>query len=251
MAIHDRVSERYYGLVNSVESHESTRARVHWICRSVTGQTVLDVGCSQGITAILLAREGLRVTGIDLEEKSIQYARQELAKESVSVRAKAQFKLMDITDWKGKGSFDSIILGEILEHFARPETLLEHAHRLLVDNGTLVVTVPYGYHPFYDHKQTFYAGNLAVCLNPYFEIQKVELQHKYLCCVARKRSHLKRGVLPDAPSLMAWMQFDCRQFALLEQQHQQAMERRKKSLDQLSEQLKTLRKEKADASQGG
>lgn len=75
LANRDQVNERYYGQINSEESHEATRNRIHWICRHVQGHTVLDVGCSQGITSILLAREGFEVTAIDLEEDSISYAK--------------------------------------------------------------------------------------------------------------------------------------------------------------------------------
>ncbi|MGG6314416.1 class I SAM-dependent methyltransferase [Paenibacillus macerans] len=244
MAIHDRVSERYYGQVNSEESHEATRARIHWICRAVTGSKVLDVGCSQGISAILLGREGLRVTGIDLEESSIEYARKELAKESAPVRSKVQFMVMDVTDMKGDRLFDTIILGEILEHFANPEILLNHAYRLLSDGGTLIVTVPYGYHPFYDHKETYYAGSLGVCINPWFEVTRMELQHKYLCCVAVKRPKVQPNAIPDVWKLMRWMSLDSNQFAMLEQKHLQAMNQRKKALDQALEQLRILRSKK-------
>lgn len=58
MVNHDRVNERYYGMVNTVKSQEATRARIHWICRHVSGNRMLDAGCSQGITSILLGREG-------------------------------------------------------------------------------------------------------------------------------------------------------------------------------------------------
>ncbi|MBW4840281.1 MAG: methyltransferase domain-containing protein [Paenibacillaceae bacterium] len=242
MVIHDRVNERYYGLVNSIESHEATRARVHWICRSVVGSTVLDVGCSQGIISILLAREGLRVTGIDLEEESIRYAKRELTKESGSVRENVKFLLTDVTEWKTNTLFDTVILGEILEHFANPSILLRQAFRLLKDDGTLVVTVPYGYHPFYDHKQTFYAGNLGASLDPWFEVNQIELQHKYLCCKARKRRVIKEDVLPDTSNLMAWIEFDSKQFKQLEKKYQDTMNYRKAAYDQAMQQLKKQKK---------
>ena len=44
MANHDRVSERYYGEINSEDSHEATRTRIHWMCREATGKRILDVG---------------------------------------------------------------------------------------------------------------------------------------------------------------------------------------------------------------
>lgn len=240
----DRVNERYFGLVNSAKSQDATRARIHWICRHVAGNRVLDVGCSQGITSILLGREGRRVVGIDLEEKAIQYARKELSGESGPVRSKVQFKVADVTEMPGKRLFDTVILGQILEHFANPGLLISQAYRLLGDGGTLIVTVPYGYHPFHDHKQTFYAGSLGVCLDPWFEIAGLEIQHNYLCCVAVKRREVRSKGLPDAAMLKAWVDFDSKRFAQIEREHLQAMEQRKKALEQAYEQLKQLRSDK-------
>ncbi|OAX50342.1 class I SAM-dependent methyltransferase [Paenibacillus sp. AD87] len=243
MANHDRVNERYYGEINSEESHEATRTRIHWMCREATGKRILDIGCSQGITSILLAREGFRVTGIDLEEESIRYAKQELAKESKPVQDKVDFRMLDITQWKGRTPFDTVLLGEVLEHFAHPETLLMNIHRLLQEKGTLVVTVPYGYHPFYDHKQTFYAGNLAMCLMPYFEVLKLEIHHKYLCCVARRRRETQLHVSPTTSQLTEWMKLDHVHFAAVEQNHLRLMNQRKKALDNAVEQVKRLRRQ--------
>ncbi|MET3208349.1 UNVERIFIED_CONTAM: 2-polyprenyl-3-methyl-5-hydroxy-6-metoxy-1,4-benzoquinol methylase [Paenibacillus sp. PvR008] len=66
MANRDQVNERYYGQMNSEESHEATRNRIHWICRHVQGHTVLDAGCSQGITSIDLIFLNSNVRPADL-----------------------------------------------------------------------------------------------------------------------------------------------------------------------------------------
>lgn len=246
MANHDRVNERYYGEINSEDSHEATRTRIHWMCREATGERMLDIGCSQGITSILLAREGFRVTGIDLEEESIRFAKEELAKESKPVRSKVDFRLMDITQWKERAVFDTVLLGEVLEHFAHPEKLLVQIHRLLHEKGTLVVTVPYGYHPFHDHKQTFYAGKLAMCLLPYFEVLKLEVHHKYLCCAARRRWEVNPYISPAPSEMKTWMELDYSHFAEIERSHLRLMNQRKKALDNAVEQVKRLRKQEAE-----
>lgn len=244
MVNHDRVNERYYGMVNTVKSQEATRARIHWICRHVSGNRMLDAGCSQGITSILLGREGRKVVGVDVEEDAIRYAQKELSRESGPVRSKVQFKLADVTELQVHQLFDTVILGQILEHFANPGLLISHAYRLLRDGGSLIVTVPYGYHPFHDHKQTFYAGNFGNCLDPWFEILQMELQHNYLCCVAVKRKEVRANALPNASLMKQWIEFDSERFVEIERQHLQSMEQRKKALEQAYEQLKELRKTK-------
>jgi 2-polyprenyl-3-methyl-5-hydroxy-6-metoxy-1,4-benzoquinol methylase len=83
--IHDRVAEAYYGLMGP-KFMRDTQNRIHWICRQIQGKNVLDVGCSQGIVPILLAREGLKVIGIDSSPKAIDEANRYLGIEPKQVR---------------------------------------------------------------------------------------------------------------------------------------------------------------------
>jgi 2-polyprenyl-6-hydroxyphenyl methylase/3-demethylubiquinone-9 3-methyltransferase len=52
----------------------------------VEGRRVLDVGCSQGIASILLAREGKTVWGVDREALAVESAKERLADEEEPVR---------------------------------------------------------------------------------------------------------------------------------------------------------------------
>ena len=88
--IHDRVAEAYYGLMGQ-QFMRDTQNRIHWICRQIQGKNVLDVGCSQGIVPILLAREGLKVIGIDSSPKAIDEANHYLASEPKQVRKHVSF----------------------------------------------------------------------------------------------------------------------------------------------------------------
>ena len=67
--VHDRITEAYFGQMGD-ELGRSSRERIHWICSHATGARVLDVGCSQGISANLLGREGKIVTGVDVARRS-------------------------------------------------------------------------------------------------------------------------------------------------------------------------------------
>lgn len=249
LANHDQVNERYYGLINSEESHEATRSRIHWVCRHTTGTTVLDVGCSQGITSILLAREGFKVNGLDLEDNSIRYAKEELGKESGPVRKRVRFQVKDIAEFeRPPGGFDTIILGEILEHYAQPDRLLTHAYRLLNKNGTIIITVPYGYHPFHDHKQTYYAGSLSAVIDPYFEEDSLEVHHKYLCFVGRKKLKSSDSGKPNASRLRKWMALDEEQFLRIEENHTRKMNQRKAALDRAVQRIRQMEQHETDTS---
>ncbi|WP_310550712.1 class I SAM-dependent methyltransferase [Paenibacillus glufosinatiresistens] len=241
MPNNDRVSERYYGQINSEDSHEATRSRIHWICAQASGSRVLDVGCSQGIASILLAREGFSVTGIDLDAASLRFARAERARESKPVRDHVAFQLASILDFTaGEHRFDTVILGEILEHFAHPGRLIARASGLLARGGKLIVTVPYGYHPYHDHKQTFYAGSLSRLLYPEFRECALEVRHKYLCYAGAKRGRPASPPAPGADRLRRWMELDEAEFLRIEQEQQRRMNQRKAALDRAAARLKQL-----------
>ena len=86
----DSIYEVYMDDMNK-EFTRKTRERIHWICENVQGSTVLDVGCSQGITSILLGRENKKVLGIDVEKKCIDFANDRLQLESDLVNKLVRF----------------------------------------------------------------------------------------------------------------------------------------------------------------
>ncbi len=174
----DRVSEVYSGQAMGPVFQRHLRARIHWMCSQARGPRVLDAGCSQGIAALLLGREGLEVVGVDVEPEAIAEAEQALAAEPEAVRSRVRFLVGNLLDPPADlGRFDSILAGELLEHLVQPERLVQRCWELLRDDGLLVVTVPFGLHPHPDHKQTFYLGGLVSTLSPYFVIERLRLLH--------------------------------------------------------------------------
>ena len=78
----DRINEAYKGELGE-EMKTAARERIFWICENTYGNKILDVGCSQGIVSILLAKDGKDVKGIDIESEQINYAVSELKKEDI------------------------------------------------------------------------------------------------------------------------------------------------------------------------
>src|ERR671925_376318 len=98
---------------------------------------LLDVGCSQGIASILCGRRGLRVLGVDNEEEQIEYARRDLAGEPPEVRERVRFEVgdarrLDLPD----AAFDSVLLGEVLEHLDDPAPVLAEVSRVARPGAT-------------------------------------------------------------------------------------------------------------------
>jgi ubiquinone/menaquinone biosynthesis C-methylase UbiE len=191
---HDRIAEVYEGTVGSREFQQVSRRRIHWMCAQVGGPDVLDVGCSQGIASILLAREGHRVVGIDREHEAIRAARERLDQEEAPVRERVEFRVgegraVGFAD----GSFDAVLLGEVLEHQLDPGTLLDEARRVLRPSGRIVITTPYGIHPYPDHKEPLYLSALLERLSPKLSIAETALVDRYAGVVAeRSKDHAPR-----------------------------------------------------------
>jgi 2-polyprenyl-3-methyl-5-hydroxy-6-metoxy-1,4-benzoquinol methylase len=184
---HDRIAEVYEGTVGSREFQQVSRRRIHWMCAQVGGPDVLDVGCSQGIASILLAREGHRLVGIDREHEAIRAARERLDQEEAQVRERVEFRVgegraVGFAD----GSFDAVLLGEVLEHQLDPGKLLDEARRVLRPGGRIVITTPYGIHPYPDHKEPLYLSALLERLSSKLSIAEIAMVDRYAGVVAER-----------------------------------------------------------------
>lgn len=162
--IQDKVYDAYYNKMGD-EFGQKVRERVHWIVQNTKGNEILEVGCSQGITSILLGREGKNVLGIDVSEFSIQEAQNNLEKEEEETKQLVQFEKANFFLKEFDKQFDVVILGEVLEHISDIHTFFQKVVDVTKDGGTIIVTTPFGINDFIDHKRTFY-------LKDFFELQQ-------------------------------------------------------------------------------
>jgi SAM-dependent methyltransferase len=91
---------------------------------------VLDLGCGTGGESRRLAALGCRVTGVDLSEASLAYARRHVPE--------ASFRLMDIRSLDfPAASFDGLLEAGVLFHFPKAEqaTILAEIARCLTPEG--------------------------------------------------------------------------------------------------------------------
>ena len=181
----DRVNEAYYDKMGEGFGRQ-TRDRINWMCAQARGETVLDVGCSQGISSILLAREGMRVVGLDIYPPAIEYANGERRKEIESVVPRLEFRCAELAAVSGE-LFDTVIMGEVIEHQTNPARFVEQASKLVSANGRLVITVPYGLHPWPDHKSTIFPRQLYTSIAESFRITLLEVTNGYIRMVLDRR----------------------------------------------------------------
>ncbi len=184
----DRVGEVYKGEIFSEEAQQMCRERVDWICSNAQGAKVLDLGCSQGIVSLLLAQKGYSVVGVDIHPEAISYANNERMKLDDTVRSRLKFLNVDLLEMDGNqlGIFDTVVLGEVIEHFANPQRVIEKACSFLTEGGTFIVTTPLGFFPSEDHKSTFTLRGLISLLPAGVSVESIETQGLYIRLIARK-----------------------------------------------------------------
>src|SRR3954447_1830016 len=183
----DRISEVYEGTYGSRMFQDLSRTRVHWMCSQVQGSEVLDVGCSQGITAILLGREGKHVIGVDRERSALESARNRLLEEEELTQERVEFLGAEASALPFPDDrFDTVLMGEVLEHQISIEAPLADVHRVLRPGGRLVITTPYGLLPYVDHKEPLYLHPLLEALSTHYEVKEMTLIDRYLGLIAHK-----------------------------------------------------------------
>lgn len=186
----DRVNEAYYGALGT-DFSKKTRERINWIVTHVDGDSILDIGCSQGITAILLGREGKKVDGIDISDESIKYAVKELENEHSSVQQSVTFRVANfMTDVDIKPDYDTVLLTEVLEHISDPDVFLRKVRKHVKPNGKLIITVPFGINDFIDHKRTYYYTLLVEQLSAHFHIEFVDYLGKWVGIICKASSEV-------------------------------------------------------------
>jgi ubiquinone/menaquinone biosynthesis C-methylase UbiE len=98
---------------------------------------VLDLGCGDGAVTAELARNGARVTGVDVSEVAIERAR--AAHPQIEFETTASDGRLPFED----AAFDAVVCLNVLEHVADTQQFLSEARRVLVPTGLLGLTVPF------------------------------------------------------------------------------------------------------------
>jgi 2-polyprenyl-3-methyl-5-hydroxy-6-metoxy-1,4-benzoquinol methylase len=111
----------------------------HYYVRQMVGQNqeILDLGCGEGFLAAELAKDGNRVTGVDVLP--------EAKKGDVLDRyfsADLDQGIEHLTGQFAGKRFDRVLLVDVLEHLKNPERLLRQCADVVKPDGYVVVSVP-------------------------------------------------------------------------------------------------------------
>ena len=99
---------------------------------------VLDVGCGGGLLSEALAKEGAKVTALDLAPELIKVAKLHRLESGVSVDYRLQS--VEALAAEQPGSFDAITCMEMLEHVPDPSAIIAACASLLKPGGQLFLS---------------------------------------------------------------------------------------------------------------
>ncbi len=114
--------------------------------------SVLEIGCGEGGNLLPFLETGCsRITGIDLSESKIQNARQFYS--GIPGGERIEFIAADIYDSGGIGSYDLVMMRDVLEHIHDQEKFIAFVKRFLNPGGVLFIAFPPWNNPFGGHQQ--------------------------------------------------------------------------------------------------
>ncbi len=114
-----------------------------WYLDSIkTNHNIVDLGCSNGAQTIEMARKGFLVVGFEIDKTSLKQA---ISLKSVSESDNILFVQLDLennslpvrNEWA-----DVVLLLDVIEHLNQRNKILGEVHRILKDDGKLLLSAP-------------------------------------------------------------------------------------------------------------
>lgn len=102
-------------------------------------KSVLNIGCEYGYLETIVS-ESISITSIDLLEENVIDASHR--NRHLENREFHTMDLFDIPDAFGRGSFDCVVINEVVEHVPDDERAMNIAFDVLRPGGELILTVP-------------------------------------------------------------------------------------------------------------
>jgi ubiquinone/menaquinone biosynthesis C-methylase UbiE len=100
------------------------------------GMKILDVGCGTGNFSIKMASQGVNVTGVDISEKMLEFARNRAAQEKLAI----EFRTMDTQNLTFQDNFfDGVFSMATIEFVSEPDKMIEEMFRVCKKGGPVVV----------------------------------------------------------------------------------------------------------------
>jgi len=144
------------------------------------GKKVLDLGCGSGYGTFGLSSSCKHITGVDISEEAILYAKSKYSKPNLNF-----VNIDDIQETKlpfKDESFDMVISFQVIEHIPNTNEFLSEAKRVLKTEGILIIATPnrenrlFGFQRPWNifHVKEFSGLSLKKYLCKYFSEEKIQ-----------------------------------------------------------------------------
>lgn len=170
--------------------HKNIIKRMDKIVENVSGPKVLDCGCGTGLICFLVSqiKSVDEIHGVDLQKSVLVQAQENMINDKTIFHNGFVEELDFDSEY-----FDTVIMGEVIEHVYSVEKTIEKVSMVLKKNGILIITCPYKGKLSKLHVRSISKTFLKEVLSPYFNIKKMEIieygnQPNTLFCLATKRS---------------------------------------------------------------
>jgi len=159
------------------------------------GKTILDFGCGTGYGSGMLAQTAARVTGLDIDESALVWARETHNASNLNF-----VRHDDLGESLTAASFDLVTCFEMIEHVdhATQKRAIASIARMLRDDGLLLISTPnpevtrlYGANPY--HIREMSEAEFRDLLSPHFPLLHIfrqEVRPAVTFAQSRKQAHL-------------------------------------------------------------
>lgn len=130
---------RTYGLDQdrSLQVADKWKSVMNELAEKGHGRRALDIGTGTGQFAFYLAEQGFKVTGVDLSEKMIAWAREKACRSSLEI----DFMTGDAEHlFFEDNTFDVVVSRNLLWTLPDPDRAIREWHRVLKPNGRIIVS---------------------------------------------------------------------------------------------------------------
>lgn len=112
--------------------------RYKFAVQFIRNKMVADVACGSGYGSYLLAgNRAKKITGIDCDKKTIEYAKSRYPRHNVT------YKVGDASDLPfTSASIDVVVSFETIEHIKKPIAFITEVKRVLKRSGSLIISTP-------------------------------------------------------------------------------------------------------------
>jgi len=141
----DRMVEKYHSKGTLFESknillRNLEKMRLRKILRFANikpRDRVLDLGCGEG-HLLLMMKRAAKMNGMDISKVALKRTAEVLRKKPYITIKQGDAENTGLKDKE----FTKIVCSEMLEHVQKPRKVMEEIHRILDNNGLLVISVP-------------------------------------------------------------------------------------------------------------